>query len=48
MIKYNSQKENENILYGKIINAMMYITGTGCQWRMLPKDFASWQTVYFY
>ncbi|MDR2886792.1 MAG: transposase, partial [Bacteroidales bacterium] len=22
-----------------MINAMMYITKTGCQWRMLPKDF---------
>lgn len=26
----------------------MYITKTGCQWRMLPKDFGPWQTVYFY
>ncbi len=24
------------------------ITKTGCQWRMLPKDFAPWQTVYYY
>jgi len=31
-----------------IINAMMYLTKTGCQWRMLPKDFDPWQTVYFY
>jgi putative transposase len=26
----------------------MYITKTGCQWRMLPKDFGPCQTVYFY
>lgn len=26
----------------------MYINKTGCQWRMLPKDFAPWQTVYYY
>lgn len=32
----------------EMLNAMMYITKTGCQWRMLPKDFAPWQTVYFY
>ncbi len=32
----------------EMINAMMYITKTGCQWRMLPKEFAPWQTVYFY
>ena len=24
------------------------IVRTGCQWRMLPKDFAPWQTVYGY
>ena len=32
----------------EIINALMYITKTGCQWRMLPHEFAPWQTVYFY
>lgn len=32
----------------EIMNAMMYIIKTGCQWRMLPKDFGPWQTVYFY
>ena len=31
-----------------IINAIMYITKTGCQWRMLPNDFAPWQSVYYY
>ena len=25
----------------------MYLTKTGCRWRMLPKDFDPWQTVYF-
>lgn len=32
----------------EMINAMMYLTKTGCQWRMLPKNFGPWQTVYFY
>ncbi|MDR0941151.1 MAG: IS5 family transposase [Bacteroidales bacterium] len=32
----------------EMINALLYITKTGCQWRMLPKEFAPWQTVYFY
>ena len=27
----------------EMINAMMYITKTGCQWRMLPKEFGPWQ-----
>lgn len=26
----------------------MYITKTGCQWRMLPKEFGPRQTIYFY
>jgi putative transposase len=31
-----------------IINAILYITKSGCQWRMLPVDFAPWQSVYYY
>jgi putative transposase len=31
-----------------IVNAILYVTRTGCQWRMLPKDFLPWQTVYGY
>ncbi len=31
-----------------IINAILYVTRTGCQWRMLPKDFPPWPTVYGY
>ena len=29
-------------------NALMYVVKTGCQWRMLPKDFPQWQLVYYY
>lgn len=32
----------------KMTNAMIYITETGCQWRILPKGFGPWQTIYFY
>jgi transposase len=31
-----------------IFNALMYVVKTGCQWRMLPKDFPKWQLVYYY
>src|SRR6266581_4053188 len=31
-----------------VINAILYVTVTGCQWRMLPKDYPSWQSVYSY
>ena len=33
-------------LVSSIINAIMYIVRSGCQWRMLPIDFPPWQTVY--
>ena len=29
-----------------IINAILYVTRTGCQWRLLPKDFPPWPVVY--
>ena len=31
-----------------IWNAIMYLVKTGCQWRMLPINFAKWQLVYYY
>ncbi len=31
-----------------IINAILYVLRTGCQWRMLPTNFPPWQTVYGY
>jgi putative transposase len=31
-----------------IINAILYITKSGCQWRMLPLSFPPWQSVYYY
>jgi putative transposase len=31
-----------------MLNAILYVTRTSCQWRMLPRDFPPWQTVYGY
>ena len=31
---------------GEIINAILYVVRTGCQWRQLPHDFPKWKTVY--
>jgi transposase len=30
----------------RIVNAIFYVTRTGCQWRNLPHDFPNWSTVY--
>ena len=34
----------------EVVNALLYMASTGCQWRMLPKDFPPFSTVqkYFY
>jgi putative transposase len=32
----------------EIINAILYLVKTGCQWRMLPSDFPNWKIVYYY
>lgn len=32
----------------EIINALLYLSRTGCQWRMLPHDLPPWETVYYY
>lgn len=29
-----------------VLNAILYVVRSGCQWRMLPKDFPPWKTVY--
>jgi putative transposase len=31
-----------------IVNAILYIAATGCQWRALPKDFPACSTVQYY
>jgi putative transposase len=32
----------------EVLNAIRYLARTGCGWRMLPKDFPPWQTVYWW
>ena len=33
---------------GLIWNGIHYLVKTGCQWRLLPSDFAQWQLAYYY
>ena len=32
----------------EVVNGLMYILSTGCQWRYLPKDFPPYSTVHHY
>ncbi|HBN11948.1 MAG TPA: hypothetical protein DD392_08490, partial [Ruminococcus sp.] len=29
----------------ELVNAVLYLVKTGCQWRNLPKDFPNWKAV---
>lgn len=44
----NAQERKRKHSLRGIMDAILYIIKTGCQWRMLPGDFAPWQTVYYY
>lgn len=30
----------------RIVNAILYVVRSGCQWRLLPGEFPKWKTVY--
>jgi putative transposase len=32
----------------QVINAILYVTVGGIQWRMMPKEYPKWQSVYHY
>ena len=31
-----------------ILDAIIFIDVSGCQWRLLPEEYPKWQTVYYY
>jgi putative transposase len=37
-----SRKHSRRVL----VDAVLYVIKTGCQWRFLPKDYPPWETVY--
>jgi transposase len=30
----------------RVVDAMLYVVKTGCQWRQMPANFPPWETVY--
>lgn len=36
------------VCFRQVVNAVLYLVFTGCQWRFLPADYPNWQTVYYY
>ena len=43
--KNNKGKHLENQDKRELVNAVLYINKTGCQWRLLPNDFPNYSTV---
>jgi len=41
-----SKRGRPRTLARQVINAIFYCLRSGCQWRLLPKEFGAWQTVY--
>lgn len=41
-----SRRGRPPICRRRIIDAILYVVRTGCQWRMLPSSFPNWSTVY--
>ena len=31
-----------------VVDAILYLLRTGCQWRLIPSDFPPWSTVWWY
>ncbi|MDP6717346.1 MAG: IS5 family transposase, partial [Pirellulaceae bacterium] len=44
----NRSGRGRPIVYSRrwVIDAILYVVRSGCQWRMLPHDFPPWKTVY--
>ena len=32
----------------RIVNGILYVNKTGCQWRLVPREFGHWSTIYGY
>jgi len=32
----------------EVVNAIFYLSRTGCAWRLIPHDFPPWGTVHYY
>lgn len=44
----NEQERKRKHSLRNIADGIFYLLKTGCQWRMLPSNFAPWQVVYYY
>lgn len=46
--KFLDLKRSRKFDLREVVNGILYLVKTGCQWRMLPQDFPRWEIVYYY
>jgi putative transposase len=44
----NSRGRPRRLDLRQVINAILYLVVGGIQWRMMPKEYPKWQSVYYY
>lgn len=44
----NDQRKSRKHRLRVVVNAILYLLTTGCQWRNLPREFGAWTSVYYY
>jgi transposase len=49
LLQASKKKPGRPVKHGmrRVINGILYVNKTGCQWRQVPKEFGNWITLYF-
>jgi putative transposase len=48
LTKAHGRGSPQRVNLREVVNALLYLSRTGCQWRMLPHDLPPWEKVYYY
>ena len=48
LIPWTHEGRARTVSMRKVANGIFYRNRAGCQWRMLPREYGAWQTVYYY
>jgi hypothetical protein len=44
--RHQGSGKAQQIPLRSLVNGCLYLLRTGCQWRMLPKEYPKWEIVY--
>ena len=48
LIPWTHEGRARTVSMRRVVNGILYRNRAGCPWRMLPKEYGPWQTVYYY